>query len=73
MCKDMLEQDSEKRSAIDPVSGKKVDKATAVIGADTHGMTYYFESKENLDTFASRPMPAMDGGMEMNGLGGHKH
>jgi hypothetical protein len=36
-------------------------------------MTYYFESKENLDTFASRPMPAMDGGMEMNGLGGHKH
>ena len=73
MCKDMLEQDSEKRSAIDPVSGKKVDKATAVIGADTHGMTYYFESKENLDKFASGPMPAMDGGMEMNGHGDHKH
>ncbi|HBR67951.1 MAG TPA: hypothetical protein DEA55_01070 [Rhodospirillaceae bacterium] len=70
MCKDMLEQDSEKRSAIDPVSGKKVDKATAVIGADTHGMTYYFESKENLDTFASRPMPEASNGTMMHDMGG---
>ena len=36
-------------------------------------MTYYFESKENLDKFASGPMPVMDGGMEMNGHGDHKH
>ena len=69
MCKDMLEQDSWKSVAQSILSAAKVDKATAVIGADTHGMTHYFESKENLDTFASRPMPA-DGGMEMNGLGG---
>lgn len=73
MCADKLKNDASLRTATDPVSGKSVDKASAVIGADTHGMTYYFESKENFDKFASGPMPAMDGGMEMNGLGDHKH
>jgi YHS domain-containing protein len=73
MCADKLKNDVSLRTATDPVSGKTVDKASAVIGADTHGMTYYFESKENLDKFASGPMPVMDGGMEMNGHGDHKH
>ena len=73
MCADRLKNDVSLRTATDPVSGKQVDKASAVIGADTQGMTYYFESKENLDKFASGPMPAMDGGMEMNGHGDHKH
>lgn len=73
MCADKLKNDVSLRTATDPVSGKQVDKASAVIGADTHGMTYYFESKENLDKFASGSMPAMDGGMEMNGHGDHKH
>ncbi|MCL4677148.1 MAG: hypothetical protein KJ017_00985 [Alphaproteobacteria bacterium] len=59
MCKEMLGKDPAKRVAIDPVSGKEVDKATAVIGADTHGMTYYFENEENLHKFASGPMPEM--------------
>lgn len=59
MCKEMLGKDASKRAAIDPVSGNKVDKATAVIGADTHGMTYYFESEDNLHKFASGPMPEM--------------
>lgn len=59
MCKEMLGKDPSKRAATDPVSGNKVDKATAVIGADTHGMTYYFESEENLHKFASGPMPEM--------------
>ena len=73
MCADRLKNDVSLRTATDPVSGKQVDKASAVIGADTHGMTYYFESKENLDKFASGPMPAMVGGMEMNGHDDHKH
>lgn len=59
MCKEMLGKDASKRAATDPVSGSKVDKATAIIGADTHGMTYYFESEENLHKFASGPMPEM--------------
>lgn len=73
MCADKLKNDVSLLTATDPVSGKTVDKASAVIGADTQGMTYYFESKENLDKFASGPMPAMDGDMEMNGHGDHKH
>ena len=59
MCADKLKNDVSLRTATDPVSGESVDKASAVIGADTHGMTYYFESKENLDKFASGPMPEM--------------
>ena len=59
MCADKLKNDVSLRTATDPVSGESVDKASAVIGADTHGMTYYFESKENLDKFASGTMPEM--------------
>jgi YHS domain-containing protein len=51
MCKDKLENDASTREATDPVSGKKVDKATAVIGADADGKVYYFESAENLKKF----------------------
>ena len=59
MCADKLKNDASLRTATDPVSGKSVDKASAVIGADTHGMTYYFESKENFNKFATGPMPEM--------------
>lgn len=75
MCKEMLGKDPSKRAATDPVSGNTVDKATAVIGADTHGMTYYFENEENLHKFASGPMPEMKHdhmkGMDMKGDTGH--
>jgi len=71
MCADKLKNDASLRTATDPVSGKSVDKASAVIGADTHGMTYYFESKENFDKFAIGPMPEMKHehmqGMDMKG------
>ncbi len=70
MCKDMLEKDAAKRTATDPVSGKPVDKATAIIGADPHGVTYYFENEENFHTYASGPMPEMREhmeGMDMKG------
>src|SRR5678809_143553 len=59
MCKEMLQKDASKRSAVDPVTGKTVDKATAVTGADTSGKVYYFENEENFQKFASGPMPEM--------------
>ena len=48
MCKKALASDPSKRSAIDPVSGKTVDKATAVIAAQKDGRVFYFENDENL-------------------------
>lgn len=48
MCKKALAQDATKRVAIDPVSGKQVDKATAVIAAQEDGRVFYFENDENL-------------------------
>ena len=71
MCKDMLQKDPSKRSATDPVSGKSVDKASAVIGADKQDRVYYFENNENFHKFASGPMPEMKHesmeGMDMKG------
>ena len=51
MCKERLSKDASMRVAIDPVSGKEVDKATAVIGADSYKRVFYFESRENFDKF----------------------
>jgi YHS domain-containing protein len=51
MCKEQLRSNEASRAAVDPVSGKKVDKATAVIGAEPDGTVYYFESAENLKAF----------------------
>jgi len=49
MCKTTLAKDASKRTATDPVSGKEVDKASAVIGAQEDGRVFYFESDENLN------------------------
>ena len=51
MCKGRLGGDPKSRVAVDPVSGKEVDKAKAVIGVDADGAAYYFESAENLKRF----------------------
>ncbi len=48
MCEARLTKDEAIRSATDPISGKKVDKATAIIGADEAGKVYYFENETNL-------------------------
>ncbi len=76
MCADKLKNDVSLRTATDPVSGKSVDKASAVIGADTHGMTYYFESQENFHTYASGSMPEMKhesmDGMDHSMMEGHE-
>ncbi len=51
MCKEKLKNDKASRWATDPVSGNKVDKAKAIIGADADGKVYYFESVENLKKY----------------------
>jgi len=54
MCKERLANDAAKRVAVDPVSGKTVDKAKAVIGAAEDGMVVYFESEKNLAKYNKR-------------------
>lgn len=68
MCKGMLEKDAAQRTAVDPVSGKTVDKATALIGADADGNTYYFESQDNLKKFAAGPKPEEKPDTGMGGM-----
>lgn len=51
MCKERLAKDAASRTATDPVSGKKVDKAKAVIAAFPDGSVLYFESEETLKKF----------------------
>ncbi len=53
MCEAKLKEDPSSRMATDPVSGKEVDKSTAVIGALPDGKVYYFENAEDLKAFAN--------------------
>lgn len=55
MCKGKLGGDPRSRVAVDPVSGKEVDKARAVIGVDADGAAYYFENAENLERYKPAP------------------
>jgi YHS domain-containing protein len=50
-CQAKLMEDPQMRVAVDPISGAKVDKATAVIGALPSGEVHYFESMENFQKF----------------------
>ena len=54
MCKERLAKDAEARTATDPVTGKKVDKATAVIAAQTDDSVLYFESEETLAKYQQK-------------------
>jgi YHS domain-containing protein len=54
MCKERLAKDAAIRTAVDPVSGKSVDKAKAVIGKRADGSVLYFESDKNLREYAAR-------------------
>ena len=58
-CVSRLQNDLDIRTSIDPVSGKTVDKATAIIGGASDNSVYYFESLENLQAF-EKPKPKMD-------------
>jgi YHS domain-containing protein len=54
-CKQRLTEDEKVRSATDPVSGKLVDKAKAVIAANAEdGSVLYFESDTNLQAFVKK-------------------
>ena len=52
MCKKALASDPGKRVATDPVSGKEVDKAIAIIGALPDGHVLYFENEANFQEHA---------------------
>ena len=47
MCIANLKQNWGFRYGLDPVSGKRVDKATALVGARKNGQLLYFETEEN--------------------------
>jgi YHS domain-containing protein len=51
MCKGRLARDPSSRSAKDPVSGKLVDKASAVIGKRASGEVLYFESNDTFERY----------------------
>lgn len=53
MCKNRLAENPEARAATDPVSGKPVDKATAVIARRPNGDVVYFENTANFERFRS--------------------
>jgi YHS domain-containing protein len=52
MCKERLTKDAAARTAVDPVTGKPVDKATAVIAAMPDGKVLYFESQETYEKYS---------------------
>ena len=54
MCKKTLAEKPETRSALDPVTGKPVDKASAVIGAKADGSVLYFESEKTFEEFLKK-------------------
>lgn len=51
MCKERLAQDAAARTATDPVTGRPVDKAEAVLGAKPDGSVLYFESEETFERY----------------------
>jgi YHS domain-containing protein len=55
MCKERLAKDPAARQAVDPVTGKTVDKATAVIGVLPDGKVLYFESAETMAKYEAPP------------------
>jgi YHS domain-containing protein len=51
MCKGRLASDATARAAKDPVSGKGVDKSSAVIAKRADGQVLYFENEQNLQRY----------------------
>jgi YHS domain-containing protein len=54
MCKGRIEKDASIRTATDPITGKSVDKAVAVIGAAPDGHVEYFESEESFARYSNK-------------------
>lgn len=53
-CKDKLQNNAEARTALDPVTQRPVDKATAVIGKSTNGKVVYFENEDTFGRYVAR-------------------
>lgn len=53
MCKQKLESNESARTAKDPVSGRVVDKATAVIARNASGRVFYFEDEANMAKYGN--------------------
>lgn len=53
-CKKALTEKPETRVAIDPQTGKTVDKATAVIAAKADGSVLYFENEKSFEEFLKK-------------------
>ena len=51
MCKARLANEPDTRTAVDPVTGEPVDKATAVIARDADGSVHYFASQQSLRAY----------------------
>ncbi len=51
MCIGRLQNNESLRYAVDPISGKKVDKAKAVIVKQKDGSVLYFENESNAQQF----------------------
>lgn len=51
MCVGTLNNNRKARFAVDPVTGKEVDKAKSVVGAKPSGEVLYFENEKNLQAF----------------------
>lgn len=54
MCKGRLTREASTRTAVDPFSGRRVDKATAVIAQDPSGAVVYFESEANFSSYVRK-------------------
>lgn len=50
-CKKTLSEDANARKATDPVNGKSIDKASAVIAAREDNSVVYFESQKTFEQF----------------------
>lgn len=50
-CKKRLATDASVRSATDPITGRAVDKASAVTASDASGAVLYFESEASFRTY----------------------
>lgn len=53
-CKNTLSTDASARTAIDPMTNKKIDKATAVIAAKEDGSVVYFENQASFQKYQSQ-------------------
>jgi YHS domain-containing protein len=53
-CREKLKADPSLRTAVDPVTHKKVDKATAVVGVTPAGEAVYFESAKTLAEYNAK-------------------